>query len=100
MRITRVARSIERSSRIFGLETFDFFVWLASLSLWSEGQRYAVAFSAILWVLLFALRYRRAPGFLLSFVRYYAYRLLCDNRFSAAQREPTHRPWLSLRKTS
>ncbi|MCC6805789.1 MAG: hypothetical protein IT381_00065 [Deltaproteobacteria bacterium] len=99
MRTTRVARSIERSSRILGLETFDFFLWLGSLSLWSEGRRVAIIFSALLWVALFALRYRRAPGFLLSFVRYHAYALLCDNRFSAAQREAVHGPWLSLRNS-
>jgi hypothetical protein len=97
MRATPVYRSIERPSRILGLELFDFFVWISSFTFWSAGRGYAVAISGLVWIALFALRYRKPAGYLQTLARYYALRVLCGNVFSAAVREPRHVPWLALR---
>lgn len=98
MRATPVYKSIERPSRILGLELFDFFIWISSFTFWSAGRSYAIAASAALWLALFALRYRRPSGYLQTLARYYVMRALCGNVFSGAVREPRHAPWLTLRR--
>jgi hypothetical protein len=96
MRTTPVYRSIERPSRIFGLELFDFFIWVSSFTFWNAGRLYALGASAALWAGLFMLRYRRPSGFLLTLARYWTIRFLYEGRFSAARREPPHAPWLAI----
>ena len=100
MRITPVYRSIERPTRIFGLELFDFFIWVSSFTFWSGGRIYAIASSAALWVGLFLLRYRKPSGYLLALARFWAFRFLYESRFCAARREAVHKPWLALRRSA
>lgn len=97
MQSARVYRTIERSSRLFGLEVFDAAIWASSFLLLKWWLLRAIVIIAALWVALFLLRFRRPPRFLLSFVRFHAHRLVCGNRFSAALPEPWHEPWLILR---
>ena len=69
MRTSPVYKSIERPSRVFGLELFDFFLWLVSFALWGPGRVWAIVVTICLWIGLFLLRYRRPSGFLLALAR-------------------------------
>ena len=89
-----VYRTIERPTRLFGLELFDAVLWCSTLVLFKWTLVLALCVSAAVWLALFALRYRRPPRFLLSFLRFHAFRWLCRNRFSAAAREPHRGAWL------
>jgi hypothetical protein len=98
MKATPVYRTIDRPSRLFGLEVFDAALWAMTFIAFKWWLLEAFAFVAIAWLGLFALRFRRPPRFLLSFLRFHAQRLLNGNRLSAAERERAHEPWLSLRR--
>lgn len=91
-----VFRTIDRPSRLFGLELFDANLWASSFILlkWSFGL--ALLVIATSWVALFVLRFRRPPRFLLSFVRHHVHLRLGRNRFTSATRERQRLPWLSV----
>lgn len=91
-----VYRTIDRSTRLFGLEVFDAVLWAATFVLLKWAFVLAVCTIALTWVALFVLRYRRPPRFLLSFVRFHAFRLLGANRFHCRLRERGRTPWLAL----
>ncbi|MCC6811247.1 MAG: hypothetical protein IT381_27705 [Deltaproteobacteria bacterium] len=97
MQTSPVYRTIDRPSRLFGLEVFDAALWATTFIAFKWWLLEAFVLVSLSWVALFVLRFRRPPRFLLSFVRFHAQRLLNGNRFSAAVREPAHEPWLSLR---
>ena len=98
MRTAPVFRSIDRQSRLLGLEYFDAFIWLGSIALLKRWHLYGLAASGLVWLALFALRFRKPPGFLLNLMRFHARRLFNFGRFSAALNERNAAPWLSLRR--
>ena len=98
MKATPVYRTIDRPSRLFGLEVFDAVLWATTFVAFKWRLLEAFVLVVVTWVALFVLRFRRPPRFLLSFVRFHALRLLAGNRYSAAVRERAHEPWLSLRR--
>lgn len=91
-----VYRTIDRATRLFGLEVFDAVLWASTFILFKWTLLWAVVTIAVTWLVLFALRYRRPPGFLLSFVRHHAFALLGGNRFLCRLRERSRAPWLGL----
>ena len=97
MLTTPVFRSIDRQSRLFGLEYFDAFLWLGSIALFKRLQLYGLLCAGLVWLGLFALRFRKPPGFLLSFVRFHGRKMFYGGRFSAALNERSRAAWLGVR---
>lgn len=98
MQTAKVYRTIERPSRLFGLEIFDAAIWATTFLLLKWWLLQALVVIALSWLVLFLLRFRRPPRFLLSVVRFHALRIVAGNRLNAALTEPWHEPWLSLRE--
>ena len=82
-----VYRTIDRATRLFGLEIFDAVLWAATFVLLKWTILIGVAVIAIGWITLFLLRFRRPPRFLLSFVRFHVFHRLGGNRYSCCGRE-------------
>ena len=98
MRTAPVFRTIDRQSRLLGLEYFDCFVWLGSITILKSWHLYGLGLSLVVWGALFALRFRRPPGFLFNLIRFHARCAFNLGRFSAASNERERKPWLSLRR--
>lgn len=98
MQAARVFRSIERPAHWLGLELTDAYIWLMSFMLIRYLRLYALIVSAALWVLLFAIRFRRPPRFLMSFIGFHLQRALFAGRYAAYRPESAGKAWLSLRR--
>lgn len=98
MQTAPVYRTIERSSPLLGLEPFDALLWALTFYLLDVNVILGIIVIIMTWVALFALRFRKPPRFLQSYLRYHCLKWWCGNRYSAALREKPHQPWLSSRR--